>query len=274
MNRNIKKALLIDAIKSENLAEVRDMVRENPWLVHVELEGSTALILAIKTKNSRLVQLMIDAGASVNQPIPRGGEMPLMYAITHGSTNIIDKLLKEDANVNARNDKTGLTALEKAKQKRLNTIANMLRNYNVSDTRLLPLDIPMAPRTMRVVDVHHAHELLNGHYYIMTLRKRRVGPLQLNGFSDRGMYFRFTYLDSRNTQQVLPVHANQYGQFFLSGTAHGAPPSLVTMHLALDDRLASEISESSNTGRIRHLARNLKRKRNIEKAPGRRGATF
>lgn len=76
----------------------------------------TALIVAVKTRNLRLVNLLLEYGAELNRPARRGlKQTPLQAACETGSYKMVEFLLQRGANVNsAAAERHGGTALQMA----------------------------------------------------------------------------------------------------------------------------------------------------------------
>ena len=87
--------------------------------------GSSALMLATKQKQTKTVELLLKHGANVNFQ-NNDGITPLMMAVMNFDTKTAELLLKHGANINAQ-DKHGRTALAIAGN--LGDTANLLRKY-------------------------------------------------------------------------------------------------------------------------------------------------
>jgi len=61
---------------------------------------TTALMLACASRNEKIVQRLIAAGADVNKKNLRNGSLPINYAIESGALNIVLELVKHHADVN------------------------------------------------------------------------------------------------------------------------------------------------------------------------------
>ena len=75
--------------------------------------GRTPLLVALATGQLPMVQALLAAGADPNLTIP-GHFTPLTIASDDGYADIVDALLAKGADVNAKDGKTGVTALEAA----------------------------------------------------------------------------------------------------------------------------------------------------------------
>ena len=75
--------------------------------------GFTALILAVNSKDIKMVNLLLQKGANVNACNPKNGCSPLMYAARMGEKKILQSLLEFGADPNCRN-RHGATAIMEA----------------------------------------------------------------------------------------------------------------------------------------------------------------
>lgn len=95
-----------------------------------DLSGYTALIWACVKDQPTVVQALLDAGASVNQP-NSFGDTPLIRACEHNRANIVTSLLRHGAAVNVANLQ-GHTALMKACKGSHEPIVNLLLSRGAS----------------------------------------------------------------------------------------------------------------------------------------------
>ncbi len=153
---------LFEAVSSGNLVSVRRMLAAGAEINSRDREGATLLMLASHAGNLPMVLALIEAGADVNASDERGwtplmkaaynaeldrgfadvaqalidaganveapiayGIRPLMLAAGYGETAVVETLLKEGADVMARNE-GGLTALMMVKQKHYVDVINLL----------------------------------------------------------------------------------------------------------------------------------------------------
>ena len=106
-----------------------------PWSLHDEVKPlETALMVAIKTKNEQMVQLLLNNGADVHQPARRGMKRtPLQQACETGSFKIVKLLLDKGANVNEPPaERGGGTSLQLAAISGSIKIAKLLLNHGAS----------------------------------------------------------------------------------------------------------------------------------------------
>jgi ankyrin repeat protein len=107
---------LIDAIKSGNLAEVKNLIQSgvefDTLQFKIEYNSYTVLTWAAANDHIEIVELLLEKGANVNQA-RQDGKTALMLAILFGKIQIIELLLEKGANVNQA-DQYGDTALIEA----------------------------------------------------------------------------------------------------------------------------------------------------------------
>jgi ankyrin repeat protein len=102
---------LNDAAKSGDLAKVRQLLKSNPGLVSSQdTNGCTPLFNAALYGHDDVVELLLANKADVNAKT-RAGLTPLMFAV---HTNIARLLLDRGADVNARDNRSRWTALHLA----------------------------------------------------------------------------------------------------------------------------------------------------------------
>lgn len=93
---------LLGAIVDQDLAEVRRLVQEHPWLVtdRVPESDDTWLQTACRRKNPALVCLMLDLEFSPSPQPGKSGSYPLSVSITLKQKEITEMLLERGANPN------------------------------------------------------------------------------------------------------------------------------------------------------------------------------
>jgi hypothetical protein len=90
--------------------------------------NETPLILAARCGRSDVVEVLLRAGANVNNVMPRSGETALLTASWYGHLHVISILLAHGANVNIQ-DNDGHTAIMQATlQSRLDIVNLLLSN--------------------------------------------------------------------------------------------------------------------------------------------------
>jgi len=99
---------LLNAVDSDDLPTVRDLVKAGEGVAETNRYNVTPLSLACRNGNAEMVKLLLDAGADPNQEL-NGGETPLMTAARTGSAGCIRLLLEKGAEIDAK--ERGQTAL-------------------------------------------------------------------------------------------------------------------------------------------------------------------
>jgi len=66
-------------------------------------EGDSCLHIAALRGNSRVVEILLDAGLDINEKGDMGNT-PLHYAKSHGTPEVVDLLIKRGADVNVVNE--------------------------------------------------------------------------------------------------------------------------------------------------------------------------
>src|SRR6267143_194488 len=97
----------IDSIKKGDLAKVREMLKQDPELIHAySPDGWTPLHLNFG--NVEIARLLIDSGADINSVSKnKFTATPLQGAVVNKSIEVGRLLLARGANVNPRNDDGG-----------------------------------------------------------------------------------------------------------------------------------------------------------------------
>ena len=107
---------LLDAAENGDLVAVKSLIGQGVRINQPSPVkfGWTPLIGAVFHNNTNIVQYLVESGADVNLPA-RDGETPLMFAISHGDDAflLVQYLLDHGANLDAR-DNAGLSAFDYA----------------------------------------------------------------------------------------------------------------------------------------------------------------
>ncbi|AYV81171.1 MAG: putative ankyrin repeat domain-containing protein 55 [Harvfovirus sp.] len=104
------RTLLLHAVKTWQAEYVEQLCEFKVNLNCKDLNGNSALLLAIDKIKFDIALCLIKNGADVNSQ-SRNGETPLMRCVTHGNVSIFDKLMeREDIKLDLQNAQ-GLTAL-------------------------------------------------------------------------------------------------------------------------------------------------------------------
>ena len=103
---------LLEAVKNNEIAEVRSLLAAGADVNFVGPEGWTSLHWAAWYANIEMVELLVDAGANVDA-VNADGETPLYLAVDNGYTETVELLVDAGANVDAV-DADGWTSLHLA----------------------------------------------------------------------------------------------------------------------------------------------------------------
>jgi ankyrin repeat protein len=90
---------LVDAVKSQNMARARALVRAGAEINATEPDGTTALHWAAQWNDLDTVELLLKGGAKVNVSNDYGAT-PLWLAALNGSTPVVERLLAAGADPN------------------------------------------------------------------------------------------------------------------------------------------------------------------------------
>lgn len=125
MNNDIKsnESLLHDAIESENIQEVKALIKNGTDIHCVDIWAVTPLEHAVKVGNIKIIKILLKAGASVHFGV---GSSPLNDAIKTERIDLITTLL-EDAEVN----------LSREPENSLNLLVEAILSRNLNITKLL-----------------------------------------------------------------------------------------------------------------------------------------
>ncbi len=91
---------LIDAVRTGNMARVRDLIHDNADVNVARLNGFTALHMAARTGNEAMARLLIQAGADVNAATMGNKVTPLYIAAAGGYPAVARLLLSKGARIN------------------------------------------------------------------------------------------------------------------------------------------------------------------------------
>lgn len=105
-------AKLMDAIRTRNTSEVKNLLHEGADANARDRNGMTPLVQAAIVDSADAVLLLLEEGADVNAKA-NDGMTALFWAASSGYTNIVRTLLKKGADVNGKNN-SGWTALMSA----------------------------------------------------------------------------------------------------------------------------------------------------------------
>jgi ankyrin repeat protein/predicted alpha/beta superfamily hydrolase len=117
-------------IRDGNIEEIKDLVKQNPGVVDSTNSGYTPLIFAVYYRNLDIVDLLLKNNADVNYQNPATKIDALIMSLRHRDLSLIKKLVKNGANINARNDKQE-TVLHITVSNNSNEISEYLINSGV-----------------------------------------------------------------------------------------------------------------------------------------------
>lgn len=100
---------IFKAIYRHDEAAIRNLMQDRADFSYRERDGGTALMCAVREKELRLINLVIEAGASVTDSDARGWTA-LHFAAQQGVVAIAEELIRRGAMVDAK-DITGRTPL-------------------------------------------------------------------------------------------------------------------------------------------------------------------
>lgn len=125
---------LVDAVRQQDAAAVRALLRSGADVNHPEGDGATALHHAVHAEAADIVDLLLEAGAS-SASANDLGVMPLHLAAASGHPGIVSALLQNGAPANAR-AASGVTPLmEAARNGRTEAVRLLLAHGAQADVR-------------------------------------------------------------------------------------------------------------------------------------------
>ena len=122
------RTLLMWAVIDDDEQSVADLLLAGTDVNEKDRYGQTSLMHAIRTSTLSMVRLLIERGAGLNEVsvYPYEGGTALILAVQRGDPAIIELLINAGADVNQK-DSDGWTALYAAKRKNDGTISDLLR---------------------------------------------------------------------------------------------------------------------------------------------------
>lgn len=94
-----------EAVKNENLADVKDLINKGADINDVSRNRNTALILAIENENIEIVKYLVENGADINN---EDHKSPLFFATRNKCRNI-EGYLREQMDINVQLRQAGVT---------------------------------------------------------------------------------------------------------------------------------------------------------------------
>lgn len=127
-----QKSNCFDVARNGNLSEIILLVKEDKSVVNaIDSNGTSMLILACYRSNDEVANFLIDNNANVNYV--SGNGTALMACVVKGEFELLDKLIKNGANIDAI-DKNGMTALMLAVQFNNQEMVKKLLSVNANKT--------------------------------------------------------------------------------------------------------------------------------------------
>lgn len=118
-------ARLLDAVKSQNLDELQQVLEDGADINHKFKKGRTALFYAIKKHSGLIADALVNNGADIEAK-DDAGNTPLIYAVKKSEFKAVQVLLSYGADTQAQ-DASGRTALELAKRDDSKEIADLIK---------------------------------------------------------------------------------------------------------------------------------------------------
>ena len=97
-----KKPPMLAAANSGNLKRIQKLIDDGEDLSPVDKDGYSPVQLALYNGHAEAARLLIEAGASLEQPKDLEAFSPLVTAIIRGHADIVRLMLEKGANVNGR----------------------------------------------------------------------------------------------------------------------------------------------------------------------------
>lgn len=117
---------IIEAINSIDIVSLNVLLAEGADIEIVDENGNTALMIASRIGNPRMVKIILAHSPDVNRQNAEGNSA-LMIASEHGQFYIAGQLVRYGADVSSKNN-SGLTAADIALRNGQPQIADMLRS--------------------------------------------------------------------------------------------------------------------------------------------------
>jgi ankyrin repeat protein len=114
-----------------NVALVRMILARATSIDSADVDGVSALLRVVKSKDIALVELLLQHHASPDSPDKLStSSTPLMWAAAYGYKEVTELLLDYAADINAKSDEFGWTALMKAANNgHMNTVEVLLEHH-------------------------------------------------------------------------------------------------------------------------------------------------
>ncbi|CAI4222074.1 unnamed protein product [Auanema sp. JU1783] len=272
------ETLLIVAARVNNISAVKHLAQDNDIIDETDNEGWSALLNAAHKGYSDIVNVLLENGASVDLPDLMGwsplmwavyknqpevvavllkyrahvnlideedGLTPLIVASGRGFTNIVEKLLQHDAQVNAC-DKFGSTALIWASRKGHLPIVQLLLNAGGEVDA-----VGMYSSTALMLATRGNY---NGVVDLLLTREPNINVVDQNGLSALGIAAREGYISICESLVNAGAFVNQcdrFGNWIITSAVRSGSIPIVKMLL---DRFADVNCKDSEMRTPLHLA--------------------
>ena len=125
--------VFLKAVKKSDYAKASEMIQMNVSVNSVDSDGLVPIAYALANEDSKMFDLLSDAGARINIKILDDSSLLIFY-INNNRFKLIDKLIEHGSNLN-KQDSNGMTALMHAIEKSNVNAVGMLSRKNL-DTSL------------------------------------------------------------------------------------------------------------------------------------------
>lgn len=134
---------IVQAVKEGNIAVVEQLLEKGANPNAQNSQKKTLLYLATEANNLEMVDLLLNKGALVDFPFDKKGEVdeqnvpdvidptPLLYAGAHGQTAIINRLIRENPNLEIRNHYGGNALIPAAEKGHYETAKLLLEKTDI-----------------------------------------------------------------------------------------------------------------------------------------------
>ena len=117
---------LLDAVIGNDNPKAVELVHQGADVNKTQPNGWTPLLFALYNRNSELSQLLIEKGADVNAREWRTGNTALMLAASWGNVPLVQLLIQKGAQINAQ-QRAGNTALSYAVSYQHDDVVQLLK---------------------------------------------------------------------------------------------------------------------------------------------------
>ncbi len=134
---------IVQAVKDDKIKVVEQLLEKGANPNAQNSQKKTLLYLATEANNLEMVDLLLNKGALVDFPFDKKGEVdeqnvpdvidptPLLYAGAHGQTSIINRLIRENPNLEIRNHYGGNALIPAAEKGHYETAKLLLEKTDI-----------------------------------------------------------------------------------------------------------------------------------------------